>query len=449
MKILSLAILVALPVSAQKVSDVRFAHEGQEAHVSLTVQPRALHLKTNRELTLTPLIVNSTDTLRLQGLTVVGRRRDIYHQRRHYEAEGQTVSARAKNPVTLEARTPWQPWMDCASLELEAREKGCCQKETDLSTLLLAKLCPEPAPEVVPEPEPTPDPVPVAKAPWAPQLTYVCPQERGSKTDTLEGRAYIDFPVNRTEINDTYRRNAAELQRIHQTVMAVVRDSDVSFRSLTIKGYASPEGTYAHNAELAKGRTEALRHYIATRYGIDAEKILTDYEPEDWQGLIAALDTLPLLSHRDDILALARQAGDPDRREQRIRQLYPAAYQYIHTNIYPALRHSDYAVVYEVRRFTTQEDLQRVYRTNPGRLSLAELFQLASSMKKGSQEFNEVFALAVRLYPNDPTANLNAANAALERQDAAAAERYLQKAGHTPEAEQARRVLQELREYQR
>lgn len=446
MKPLFLFLLFPLALQAQKVSDAALTHDGHEARVSFTLRPAAMRVGANRELTLTPLITNEGDTLRLAPVTVIGRRRQIYMDRNGLQPTGTAViSARAENPLSYEATTEWQPWMDCASLQLEARETGCHQCETDHSLLLLAKLCPEPKPVVAPTPEP--EPVVETKREWKPQLAYLCPTSKTSKIQTLEGRAYIDFPVNRTEINDTYRRNAAELQRIHETVMAVVRDTDVTFRTLTVKGYASPEGTYANNARLAQGRTEALKRYVATRYAIDPSLILTDYEPEDWQGLIDTLQSLPLLPHRDDILALARQQGDPDRREQRIRQLYPAAYQYIHENIYPALRHSDYAVTYEVRQFVTNDDLLRVYRSNPGRLSLAELFQLANTMQRGSREFNEVFALAVRLYPDDPTANLNAANAALERQDATAAERYLRKAGYSPEAQQARRVLDELRAY--
>ena len=45
------------------------------------------------------------------------------------------------------------------------------------------------------------------------------------------------------------------------------------------------------------------------------------------------------------------------------------------------------------------------------------------------------------MYPDDETANLNAANTALQRRDTVAAARYLDKAGGTPEAVYARGVL--------
>ncbi len=49
----------------------------------------------------------------------------------------------------------------------------------------------------------------------------------------------------------------------------------------------------------------------------------------------------------------------------------------------------------------------------PNELSLEEFYLLAQSYPAGSKEFDEVFDIAVRMFPNDPVANLNAANAAM------------------------------------
>lgn len=45
------------------------------------------------------------------------------------------------------------------------------------------------------------------------------------------------------------------------------------------------------------------------------------------------------------------------------------------------------------------------------------------------------------MYPDDPTANINAANAALQRKDFKTAEAYLTRAGESPEANYARGAL--------
>lgn len=69
---------------------------------------------------------------------------------------------------------------------------------------------------------------------------------------------------------------------------------------------------------------------------------------------------------------------------------------------------------------------------------------VAQTYEPGSKEFNEVMVIAVRMFPNDPTANLNAACTRLNAGDAESAKPYLDKAGNSPEAEAARKIYEEI-----
>ena len=109
-------------------------------------------------------------------------------------------------------------------------------------------------------------------------------------------------------------------------------------------------------------------------------------------------------------------------------------------HIYPSLRHSDYTIAYTVRAFDVQEAKRLLY-TRPQLLSLDEMFRIAATYEIGSLEFKEVFDIAVRLFPDDETANLNAALIAVSEQNFPRAERYLEKAGDTPEAIHAHGVF--------
>ena len=93
---------------------------------------------------------------------------------------------------------------------------------------------------------------------------------------------------------------------------------------------------------------------------------------------------------------------------------------------YPALRHSDYTVQYVVRGFTVDE-AKEIITKRPQQLSLNEMFQVAQTYPSGSDEFNEVFEVAVRMFPDDPTANMNAAAIELQQGNWKQAERYLLK----------------------
>lgn len=63
-------------------------------------------------------------------------------------------------------------------------------------------------------------------------------------------------------------------------------------------------------------------------------------------------------------------------------------------------------------------------------------------MQPGTPEYNNVYETAVRMYPDSPIANLNAANAAMTRGDLEAASRYLAKADNNdPTTIYARGIL--------
>jgi hypothetical protein len=81
-------------------------------------------------------------------------------------------------------------------------------------------------------------------------------------------------------------------------------------------------------------------------------------------------------------------------------------------------------VNYTVEGFSVEEG-KRVFRTNPQNLSLNEMYMIAKTYEPGGRAFNEVFEMAVRLFPTSDVANINASAAALERRDLNAAASYL------------------------
>lgn len=131
---------------------------------------------------------------------------------------------------------------------------------------------------------------------------------------------------------------------------------------------------------------------------------------------------------------ISDKAIDPDRRDQLLKKRYPAQYAMLLRDVYPSLRHSDYTVNYTVRDYATVEEIAAVMATAPQKLSLDELFRLARSYDSNSPEFMEVMEVAVRMYPDSETANLNAALTAASRGEIDKARRYLARAGKSPNA---------------
>lgn len=164
----------------------------------------------------------------------------------------------------------------------------------------------------------------------------------------IRGVADIKFVVNKTTINDTYMANKRELQALADTLGVLARNPEIISMYVRIKGTASPESPYQHNAMLAKGRAEAVVERLKHLVHLPEKCELTStFEPENWEGLIQYVKNDKTLSeaHRADILRIiTRTDDDPDLREANLRGAYPKEYRHLLHDCYPALRMTLYEV---------------------------------------------------------------------------------------------------------
>lgn len=397
--------------------------EGRFLNVAMEMDLKGLDVSSNRAVLLTPRLVNGKDSLDLPSVGIYGRRRYYYYIRNgmgNISGEDEKVYRASEKPdrVVYSNLAEYRDWMDGATLKLHRCDYGCCQDILAENVGLLGRH----------------------REAFFPELVFVQPKAEVMKSRSLSGSAYIDFPVDRTEIYPDYRRNTAELGKIQATIDSVRNDKDVTITQVWLKGFASPESPYKHNTELAIGRTAALKKHIGQLYHFADNIIQTDHEPEDWAGLRRFVEQSNI-DHREEILALIDSDMEPDAKEAKIKRTYPEEYRFMLQNFYPALRHTDYRIDYHIRTFSDVEEIRRIMAEQPQKLSQNEFYLVAGKYEPGTQEFTDVFETAVRMFPNDEVANLNAANAAIRRDDFATARRYLDKAGDTAEAVYARGAL--------
>lgn len=405
------------------VENFNMNRNGKYLTVTMDIDLSELDVNSNRAVLLTPRLVNATDSIDLPSIGIYGHRRYYYYIRNGISTiSGDTEkSFKASNkPEQLEYdnHIPYADWMDGATLQLHRSDWGCCQEILAEYEGLLGRH----------------------REAFFPELVFVQPKAEVMKSRSLSGSAYIDFPVDRTEIYPDYRRNTVELGKIQATIDSVRNDKDITITSVWLKGFASPESPYKHNTDLAIGRTAALKKHIGQLYHFADNIIQTDYEPEDWAGLRRYVERSNI-DHRTEILAMIDSDMEPDAKEAKIKRTYPQEYRFMLQNFYPALRHTDYRIDYNIRTFSEADEIRRIMEEQPQKLSLNEFYLVAGKYEPGTDEFTEVFNTAVRMFPNDEIANLNAANAAIRRDDFGAARRYLDKAGDSAEAIYARAAL--------
>lgn len=431
-----LALLPLVPVAADEVkrlpggaevSGVDIRKQRDSVVIRMNLNLSGMEVGRNRSIVVTPLFYAEGEEEWLPAIEVMGRTRYLYYQRNEeslYADSPYTIIKKDKNAtqqVGYQVSVPYRKWMDRASLVV-AEDTCQCGEVSKGNSILLAQ----------------------ADLVFTPRLAYISPQAETRKARALSGEAYLDFPVNKTVIYPEYRRNTAELAKIRATIDTIRTDKDFSITRISLKGYASPEGRYAANVRLSEGRTDALKDYLMGEYGFEASLFRTNAGAENWAGLRKYVAQSGL-ADKEAILAIIDSEEEPDAKEQRIRREHAASYRILLQDCYPALRRTDYTVDYVIRGFNVEE-AKEVIKTRPQNLSLQEMFAVAQTYQPGSEEFNHVFDVAVRLYPADPIANLNAANALLERKEAAQALKFLDKAGDTPQADNARGVAMILLE---
>lgn len=382
--------------------------------VDLKIDLTELVVKSNLSVDVVPFLTGEDgQTARLPKLLVTGRVRHIIFRRMpEKETAGQREVRRYNKQAQYAdytASIPYEKWMGRSSLSVALDLCGCgwdhmASKQKELTDVTINDA-----------------------ADYVPVLAYMIPPKE-KKVRNKSGAAYLDFPVDKIEIYPDYRNNPQELQKISATIDSVRNDPYATITGVSICGYASPEGTYRHNAYLAEHRTKALLRHVCDLYHFRDTEFSERFVPEDWKGLESRVDASGM-QYRDEVLSVIRDTDitDPDVRDRRLKELHDGVpYRYLLHEFYPALRRSEYVVTYTIRPFETDEAKSLLY-TDPKQLSLEEMYRIAQTYEPGSEEFNDVFDIAVRMYPNDAVANLNAANAALMRRDTKSARKYLDK----------------------
>ena len=424
----------ALTVSAVKpavvnvpVYNVNIDRNNDQLTIFMDIDPSNLSLASSREIIARPVISDSLgNQVEFPAIIFAGRSRYLLHLRdADVSSSDSLVRLKSKNVIPYTATVAFQPWMQQSSLDMAYDLRGCACSPIDRMKIPLL-------------------PIDLTPRVFSPKFVTKAPVASGVKTRQLNGSAYIDFPVNRTELFPDYRRNPEELASIRSSIDLVRNDSDAVITKITIKGYASPEGPYDNNVRLAKGRTQTLRDYVQGLYAFDPSIMQSDWEAEDWAGLRKYIESSDLKDRDAMLRIIDSDLYTPDARDWKLKKEFPQDYAFLLANVYPALRHSDYTVDYVIRSFTDVNEIAECLRTNPSKLSLDELMLLAKSLDPLSDEYADVFDAAVGMCPSDPVANLNAAVINMRRGNIEKAAGYLSRADDSTEATYARGVLQGL-----
>ena len=432
------ALLIALPISADntqqayknlKIQNKAIRKVGNQVKVAMDLNLDQIQLASNNGLIYTPMILNEKDTLFMPSVEVMGKKRYIYYQRNQKTATANPlIVALRKNKTAqtlhYEYDAPFCDWMKNSNFAISNDACGCNQK------LLAENLLTNNGEALV--------------TPQQLYQAYQQPKAEAVKIRQENGSARLNFRINKWDIVKDLGNNTKELATIKQTLDLVKNDPDVTITSITLHGYASPDGSYANNNKLSRNRTQALYNYLLKTYPIDKKLFKVESTAEDWAGTLEYIKSHNI-PQKEAALKIINSDMTPDQKEQALAAKAGEAFRFLVDKVWPGLRRTDYTIEYDVKAFNLEE-ARRVINTRPQKLSLQEMYMVANSYPKGSEEYNNVFDTAVKMFPEDKLANLNAALAAIDRGDKVSAEKYLKKAGTGAEVDNARGCLAVLNE---
>ncbi|WP_373704877.1 hypothetical protein [Porphyromonas loveana] len=264
----------------------------------------------------------------------------------------------------------------------------------------------------------------------ASQVSFVRPRREEVKMRSERLTVRIDYPVNQYQVLAGFAGNAGELERIHKALRPLLTQPDTyQIGSAVIRGYASPEGTFDGNMQLSQRRAEEFRNYLTALYPhMYRHSFPATGMGEDWDGLRHLIEEDGDMPQYDRVLSIMDRVGIHAGREKQLMDLGGGEpYRYMLRIYFPRLRRMEMELSYSVRSFESHEAVD-VFDARPQDLSHEEIFEVAyrrNADRTDRTSFGLEYEVAVRYFPQDPVARINAASAALVRGDLDAAREHL------------------------
>lgn len=404
--IISLLALLTQPGIAQKpytgeisVDVSTYTKQDNKVVINADIIFDKLRLAANDMLTIIPVIrsLDGTDKKEFEPLIVNGTTRNKVNLRAaafgDYSYPENTAGIIKRNngkpqSFTYSLETDYSSWMRSSELVFIESVTGCNCGDKGNTTYPGGKL--------------------QLPLPYTPQfqLTYLVPAVEAIKHRTDSYSASLDYAVNKSAIDRNFKNNANVLEEVYRIISEVKNDPNIVLDKIVVTGYASPDGAAAHNMSLSEQRANSFTDYLTSRQHLPANLVTTNWKGEDWQGLRTVIEKSDY-PYRNDVLQIIDNTDDINKRKAALKNLQGGTvYRSLLETYFPALRRNSYDILYTVSSLNV-EQAKELINIKPQQLSLNELFMVANSYEKGSEQFKNAFAIALKLYPEDPTAQFN------------------------------------------
>ena len=212
--------------------------------------------------------------------------------------------------------------------------------------------------------------------------------------------ADIMFLINVANIRADQLKTDAMVE-LQKALVEANKADDRQIEEINIKSYASPDGPYSFNQQLAQHRENNTKGYVNQQLKKDRitefGELTANFTPEDWEGF-KELVTKSNIKDKELILSILEMYKDPEVRDAEIRNL-GSVFNELAETILPQLRYSRITATINVIGKSDEEILE-IYASDPSKLTIEEILYSATLTDDNAKR-QDIYATAARLYPND------------------------------------------------
>ena len=384
-----LALLPCVAFAQVNYDSKRVVYNKQNVEVTFDVTSGEETLKNNTKMVLTPFLHNGADTLWLDSFEIFGSVK--YKRERQEQAlngnKGWTLSSNQimeGESYSFTCSTPYQTWMNGATLSVDRRVLGCgCDCFDGVEDLEEGLKPYNPPAQQLAEVESSVAHYQVVNS---------------HKRLLFEGEdKQVIYPVSQTKLYLNRYNNEQTLNDIIAAIENLEKCDEQQLHDIEIMGFASPEGTLKFNTKLGEGRANSLREYILEQLPqLTEEQFNIINGIENWDGLrkmVAESD----LKEKDAVLEIIDTKSGEARKNALKRLNNGTTYRYLLKNFYPQLRKACYiAVYYDELADVGAEDINKaneLIRNNQP----AEALEILKKHEADSRAWNSIGASMLML----------------------------------------------------
>ncbi|HJC76117.1 MAG TPA: hypothetical protein H9929_01240 [Candidatus Alistipes excrementavium] len=167
----------------------------------------------------------------------------------------------------------------------------------------------------------------------------------------------VRYKISSSTLTTNFDGNPSEIQGLTDFINSMDRDSLMQVKSVTITGYASPDGPLALNERLAKNRAQSLKNYVDEQFGLSKKyDVRTASVASDWDAAREAI-ARSNVPDKQTVLGIIDRRGGRTAVEQRLKALPAEVWKYLADRILPPMRYAEIAIAYVGGREVVQRTL--------------------------------------------------------------------------------------------